>query len=57
VDHLAEYRRAELFFDSGDPAGAARLLEPIAAAEPMRPTEDYTEAVRRVSLRVAPKRP
>ncbi len=34
VDLLAEYRRAEMFFEAGDPAGAARLLEPIVAAEP-----------------------
>jgi thioredoxin-like negative regulator of GroEL len=34
MDLLAEYRRAQLFFDSGDPIGAARLLEPIVAAEP-----------------------
>ncbi|HYN96986.1 MAG TPA: tetratricopeptide repeat protein [Pilimelia sp.] len=34
MDLLEEYRRAELFFDAGDPAEAARLLEPIVAAEP-----------------------
>ena len=33
-DLLAEYERATLFFESGDPIGAARLLEPIVAAEP-----------------------
>jgi thioredoxin-like negative regulator of GroEL len=33
-DLLAEYRRATMFFEAGDPAGAARLLEPILAAEP-----------------------
>ncbi|GIM81542.1 tetratricopeptide repeat protein [Salinispora arenicola] len=34
MDLLAEYRRATLFFEAGDPTGAARLLEPILAAEP-----------------------
>ncbi|WP_341717758.1 tetratricopeptide repeat protein [Micromonospora sp. FIMYZ51] len=34
MDLLAEYRRATLFFESGDPSSAARLLEPIVAAEP-----------------------
>jgi Flp pilus assembly protein TadD len=34
VDLLEEYRRATLFFESGDPLGAARLLEPIVEAEP-----------------------
>lgn len=34
MDLLEEYRRANVFFDSGDPSGAARLLEPIIAAEP-----------------------
>jgi predicted Zn-dependent protease len=34
MDLLAEYRRAEMFFEAGDPTGAARLLEPIVAAEP-----------------------
>lgn len=33
-DLLAEYRRATMFFDAGDPIGAAKLLEPIVAAEP-----------------------
>ena len=33
-DLLTEYRRAELFLDAGDPIGAAKLLEPIVAAEP-----------------------
>ena len=34
MDLLEEYRRATFFFESGDPLGAARLLEPIVAAEP-----------------------
>ncbi|WBB66282.1 tetratricopeptide repeat protein [Micromonospora sp. WMMD812] len=34
MDLLAEYRRATLFFEAGDPTGAARLLEPIVEAEP-----------------------
>jgi len=34
VDLLEEYRRATMFFESGDPGGAARLLEPIIDAEP-----------------------
>jgi predicted Zn-dependent protease len=34
VDLLEEYRRAALFFEAGDPSQAARLLEPIVAAEP-----------------------
>jgi predicted Zn-dependent protease len=34
MDLLAEYRRATMFFESGDPTGAARLLEPIVEAEP-----------------------
>jgi Flp pilus assembly protein TadD len=34
VDLLGEYRRATFFFESGDPLGAARLLEPIVEAEP-----------------------
>ncbi|SDY80278.1 Tetratricopeptide repeat-containing protein [Micromonospora pattaloongensis] len=34
MDLLEEYRRATMFFESGDPGGAARLLEPIVAAEP-----------------------
>jgi Flp pilus assembly protein TadD len=34
VDLLEEYRRATFFFESGDPLGAARLLEPIVEAEP-----------------------
>jgi thioredoxin-like negative regulator of GroEL len=33
-DLLADYRRATMFFEAGDPIGAARLLEPIVAAEP-----------------------
>jgi tetratricopeptide (TPR) repeat protein len=34
VDLLEEYRRATFFFESGDPLGASRLLEPILEAEP-----------------------
>jgi Flp pilus assembly protein TadD len=34
VDLLDEYRRATFFFESGDPLGASRLLEPIVRAEP-----------------------
>ncbi|MEU5937847.1 tetratricopeptide repeat protein [Micromonospora sp. NPDC047548] len=34
MDLLAEYRRATMFFEAGDPNGAAQLLEPIVAAEP-----------------------
>lgn len=34
MDLLEEYRRATMFFEAGDPAGAARLLEPIVEAEP-----------------------
>ncbi len=34
MDLLAEYRRATMFFESGDATGAARLLEPIVEAEP-----------------------
>ena len=34
MDLLEEYRRANFFFESGDPLGAARLLEPIVEAEP-----------------------
>lgn len=34
MDLLEEYRRATLFFEAGDPVEAARLLEPIVAAEP-----------------------
>jgi Flp pilus assembly protein TadD len=34
VDLLEDYRRATMFFESGDPLGAARLLEPIVEAEP-----------------------
>jgi Flp pilus assembly protein TadD len=34
MDLLAEYRRATMFFEAGDPIGAARLLEPIVEAEP-----------------------
>ena len=34
MDLLEEYRRATMFFESGDSAGAARLLEPIVEAEP-----------------------
>ncbi len=35
-DLLEEYRRATMFFDAGDPNRAAKLLEPIVAAEPTR---------------------
>src|SRR5690606_22530938 len=35
-DLLAEYRRATDAFESGDPVRAARMLEPIVAAEPSR---------------------
>lgn len=31
-----EYRRAVIFFDAGDPITAAKVLEPIVAAEPER---------------------
>lgn len=34
MDLLADYRRATMFFEAGDPTGAARLLEPIVEAEP-----------------------
>ncbi|MEU4566613.1 tetratricopeptide repeat protein [Micromonospora sp. NPDC023956] len=34
MDFLTEYRRATMFFEAGDPTGAAQLLEPIVAAEP-----------------------
>jgi predicted Zn-dependent protease len=34
VDLLGEYRRATFVFESGDPLGAAKLLEPIVEAEP-----------------------
>ena len=34
MDLLEEYRRANFFFESGDPLGASRLLEPIVEAEP-----------------------
>ncbi|MFB9235064.1 tetratricopeptide repeat protein [Plantactinospora siamensis] len=34
MDLLADYRRATMYFESGDPVGAARLLEPIIEAEP-----------------------
>ena len=34
MDLLADYRRATMFFETGDPTGAARLLEPIVEAEP-----------------------
>jgi cytochrome c-type biogenesis protein CcmH/NrfG len=33
-DLLAEYRRAVIFFDAGDPITAAKVLEPIVEAEP-----------------------
>jgi predicted Zn-dependent protease len=34
MDLLADYRRATMFFEAGDPSAAARLLEPIVDAEP-----------------------
>jgi predicted Zn-dependent protease len=34
VDLYEEYERAVRFFDAGDPAGAARILSPVVAAEP-----------------------
>jgi predicted Zn-dependent protease len=34
MDLLEEYRRAILFFESGDPLGCVRLLEPVIEAEP-----------------------
>lgn len=34
MDLLAEYRRATMYFETGNPTGAARLLEPIVEAEP-----------------------
>lgn len=34
MDLLAEYQRATRFFEAGDSAGAARLLEPILEVEP-----------------------
>lgn len=34
MDLLEEYRRATFTFESGDPRGAARMLEPIIEAEP-----------------------
>ncbi|MEU6202037.1 tetratricopeptide repeat protein [Micromonospora musae] len=34
MDLLADYRRATMFFETGDPTEAVRLLEPIVEAEP-----------------------
>jgi Tfp pilus assembly protein PilF len=34
MTELTEYERARVYFEMGDPARAARLLEPVAAAEP-----------------------
>jgi len=34
VDLIEEYRRAQLYMEAGDPGEAARILAPIAAAEP-----------------------
>jgi predicted Zn-dependent protease len=34
VDLLAQYRRATVVFEAGDPGEAARLLEPVVAADP-----------------------
>jgi Flp pilus assembly protein TadD len=45
VDLLEEYRKANFFFESGDPLGAARLLEPIVEAEP------HNSAVRQLLAR------
>jgi len=34
VDLMAEYRRASLYLEAGDPAEAARILEQVIEAEP-----------------------
>jgi predicted Zn-dependent protease len=34
MSELSEYERAQIFLEMGDPAQAARLLEPVAAEEP-----------------------
>ena len=34
MDLLEEYRRASFAFESGDPLGASKMLEPIVEAEP-----------------------
>ena len=34
MELIEEYRRAALFMDAGEPAEAARILEPVLAAEP-----------------------
>jgi predicted Zn-dependent protease len=34
LTELTEFERARMFFEMGDPAEAARLLEPVAAGEP-----------------------
>ncbi|ROT34098.1 M48 family metallopeptidase [Micromonospora sp. HM5-17] len=34
MDLLAEYRRATMYFESGDPSAAVRILEPIVEAAP-----------------------
>ncbi|GIJ46730.1 hypothetical protein Val02_36160 [Virgisporangium aliadipatigenens] len=34
MELIEEYRRAALFMEAGDPVEAARILEPIATAEP-----------------------
>ncbi|WP_345637006.1 tetratricopeptide repeat protein [Rugosimonospora acidiphila] len=34
MDLMAEYRRAGLFLEAGDPAEAARILEPVIEADP-----------------------
>ncbi|MEV4349436.1 tetratricopeptide repeat protein [Actinoplanes sp. NPDC049596] len=34
MDLLEDYRKATFYFESGDPLGASRLLEPIVEAEP-----------------------
>ena len=33
-EQYAEFRRAELFFEAGDPAEAARIVGPVVAAAP-----------------------
>ncbi len=34
TDLYEEYQRAQLFYEAGDPYGAARVLEPVVSAEP-----------------------
>ena len=45
MDLLEEYRRATFIFESGDPGGAAKVLEPIVEAEP------HNSAVRQLLAR------